>query len=360
MTALFLLGRGLWTAPEVETEEERRADQIRTLLSAMTLQEKAAQLFILTPEALADGGSQNWPVGGLIYFTRNIITPEEQRQATAAAQARSMERIGIPLFLGIDEEGGEITRIAGNPAFNVPTFGRLKDIRTGEEAYQLGDALGTYLADYGFNMDFAPVADVLTNPKNTVVRNRAFSSDPEIAATLVEEELRGFGAHPVLPVLKHFPGHGNTTGDTHDGYAYTDKTLDELRACEFIPFERGIAAGARIVMIGHISAPAVLGDDTPSSLSGTMIGEILRKELGFRGVVITDALNMAAITSHYDSAEAAILALKAGSDLLLMPEDFQTAYLGVLDAVGRGEITEERIDESLARVLDLKLETLNW
>ena len=347
-------------APVEAVMPPTREEEIQTFIRIMTLEEQAAQLFLLTPEAWQAAGGEALPVGGLIYFSQNIPAPQELKEETARLQALALDRWGIPLFLSIDEEGGQITRIAGAPGFQVPRFPPLNNISTLEEAYHLGNALGSYLEAYGFNMDFAPVADVWTNPGNTVVRNRAFSSDPRIVAELVEGELLGFQGYQVIPVLKHFPGHGATTGDTHDGFAYTGKDRAALLAWELIPFQRGIAAGARAVMVGHFSLPNVLGDGTPASLSPLIIEELLRRDLGFQGLVITDALNMGAITRRYPPEEAAVLALAAGTDLLLMPEDFQAAYGGVLEAIRSGRISQERLEQSLFRIFQTKMEALSW
>ena len=359
------------TSPK-ETEAEKARNEVQALLETMTLEKKTAQLFIITPEALtgnpetaADPAAIQeallaYPVGGLIYFSRHLISPEQTIADLSVLKSSTKERGGIPLFLSVDEEGGAIARIGNKPQFGVPTFPNLNEIRSGEEAYQLGDAIGGYLRDLGFNLDYAPVADVYTNPLNKIVRERAFSGDPEVVAELVAEELKGLQKNGILAVLKHFPGHGNTTADSHYGYAVTDKTLDEMRACEFIPFVRGIESGARMIMVAHISAPNVTESDFPSSFSPVMIREVLRGELGFSGVVITDALNMGAVTNRFSSQEAAVMALQAGVDLLLMPEDFQSAWQGVLEAVQQGDLSVERIDESVARILLLKKESLEW
>ena len=163
-------------------------------------------------------------------------------------------------------------------------------------AYETGVTLGTYLRDLGFNVDFAPDADVLSNPENEVVRYRSFGSDPALVAEMAAAELKGLKEQGVLGCYKHFPGHGATAGDTHAGYAYTDKTLEELMSCELIPFQRGVEEGVSMIMAGHISLPSVVGDDTPASLSSTMITEVLRGQMGYDGIVITDAMNMGAIS----------------------------------------------------------------
>lgn len=345
--------------------------QIDSCLEDMTLEEKVAQLFIIQPEAILDVGTavaagdatreainQN-PVGGFIYFGDNLQSKEQTQEMLKNVQTYSMERTGFPAFLSVDEEGGTVARVAGTGNFDIPKIGDMADIGAAgdvEAAKQVGGDIGSYLAELGFNLDFAPVADVLSNPENTVVRDRSFGSDPELVSDMAIAVSDGLEEKGILSTYKHFPGHGATSADTHKGYAYTDKTLEELEACELIPFQRCIADGAKIIMAAHISAPNVTGDDTPTSLSKTMVTDILREKMGYTGLVVTDAMNMGAITEEYTSAEAAVKALQAGVDIVLMPENYQQAYQGVLDAVADGTLTEERINESVTRILTVKLD----
>ena len=345
--------------------------QIDSCLEDMTLEEKVAQLFIIQPEAILDVGTavaagdatreainQN-PVGGFIYFGDNLQSKEQTQEMLKNVQTYSMERTGFPAFLSVDEEGGTVARVAGTGNFDIPKIGDMADIGAAgdvDAAKQVGEDIGSYLAELGFNLDFAPVADVLSNPENTVVRKRSFGSDPELVSDMAIAVSDGLEEKGLLSAYKHFPGHGATSADTHKGYAYTDKTLEELEACELIPFQRCIAAGAKCIMAAHISVPNVTGDDTPTSLSKTMVTDILREKMGYTGLVVTDAMNMGAITEEYTSAEAAVKALQAGVDVVLMPENYQQAYQGVLDAVADGTLTEERINESVTRILTVKLE----
>ncbi len=211
---------------------------------------------------------------------------------------------------------------------------------------------------YGFNVDFAPVADVLTNVDNTVIGNRAFSSDAGVAAQMVSRAVTGLQETGVSACLKHFPGHGDTAGDSHTGAAQTDRTKEEMEAEEFLPFQSGIEAGVDMIMVGHITAPNLTdGDSLPASISEKIITGVLRNELGYHGIIITDAMNMGAITEYYKSDVAAIMALKAGADMVLMPENFEEAYQGVLDAVVDGTVSEERINDSLRRIYRVKLKS---
>jgi beta-N-acetylhexosaminidase len=343
--------------------------QARQLLADMSLEDKVAQLFVITPEALTgiedvtaagESTSQAYdacPVGGLVYFQNNLESEDQLRTMLTNMRQISTSRAGVPAFLSIDEEGGEVARIANHENFSVENTGPMREIgRSGDkaEAHAAGAAIGGYLKDFGFNLDYAPVADVAASEENSVIGNRSFGTDPQTVGEMTAEAVKGFKSQGMLTVLKHFPGHGSTTEDSHQEFAYNNKTKEELKSQDFVPFQSGIEAGADMVMVGHICVPNVTGDDMPSSLSAKVVTDILRGELGFKGLVITDALNMGAISGSYESAEAAVRALEAGCDLLLMPEDFQTAFQGVLDGVNSGRITEERIDESVKRILEVK------
>lgn len=358
------------TEEEIVPEEESIREKIQEIIDGMSLEEKAAQLFMITPEALTGVGQvtqagegtksaiEEYPAGGIIYFAQNLQNPEQVRNMTEKTQEYSMERTGLPMLLSVDEEGSAVTRFGNNPQFGFDSSADMQEIgKSGDpqKAYELGTRIGSFLADLGFNMDNAPVADVLSNPENTVVKDRSFGSDCKIVSEMALAELSGLEDQGITGVLKHFPGHGATAADTHEGYAYTDASLEEMKGNELVPFIDGIEAGADVIMAGHISCPGVTGNDEPASLSEKMISGVLRKELGFDGVVITDAMNMGAISEAYSSSEAAVKAIRAGVDIILMPVDFKQAYEGVLGAVENGELTEERIDESLYRIIELKL-----
>lgn len=356
-------------APPVDTIE----NQVEEFLAQMTIEEKVAQMFIVLPEQFiaadvvtASGEATKAavdarPVGGVMYMNGNLQSQEQVTNMITNLQAYNIERIGLPMFISIDEEGGTVTRISGRDNFDVPYVGNMAEVGASgdvNKANEVGDMMGTYLSAMGFNLDFAPDADVLSNPNNQVVSKRSFGSDPKTVTDMAMSVAKGLQSHGVLATYKHFPGHGATTGDTHEGYAYTDKSLEELKECELIPFENAIAEGIQFIMVGHISVPAVIGDETPSSLSHTMITEVLREQMGYDGIVITDAMNMGAIVQSYSSGNAAIKTIKAGTDIILMPADFESAYQGVLTAVESGEITPERIDESMRRILRVKLSLL--
>ena len=392
--------------PQEETnhQETSKEVEIEQYLQAMTLEEKVAQLFIVVPEALVESvdgeevdivtaagemtkaALEQYPVGGLIYMGKNLISTEQTTGMLHNVQEFSMELSGLPLLLCVDEEGGTVARISGKDGFGIPAIADMAEIagmaenadtaeiadvaetedtaETGQAvnkaaardaAYETGVQIGSYLSEMGFNLDFAPVADVLSNPENTVVKKRSFGTEPELVSEMALAVSDGLNSQGVYSTFKHFPGHGATAGDTHEGYAYTDNTLEELRACELVPFQAAVDEGADFIMAAHISLPEILDDATPASLSYKMLTEVLREEMGYDRIIVTDALNMGAVVQHYTSEEAAVKALQAGADLILMPEDFKEAYQGVLDAVEDGRLSQERIDASVRRILEVKL-----
>lgn len=348
--------------------------RVEEMLLTLSLEEKVAQLFIVLPEQLIENvdcvtaageitreAINKRPVGGIVYLSSNLISPQQTKTMTSNIQQYCMDRLNVPMFLCVDEEGGQVTRLAGKDGFNLPIFDNMSVIGsqgdTGK-AYKIGESIGQYLYELGFNTDFAPVADVLSNTKNQVVRYRSFGENPEIVREMTDAVSRGLASKKILFTYKHFPGHGDTTADTHKGHAYSNKTKEELYQCELVPFINGIEKGVPFIMIGHISFPNIVGDDTPASLSKTIVKDLLIDELHYTGIVITDALNMGAISQEYSSSQAAVKALNAGVDMLLMPDDFNAAYEGVLFAVQNGEISEERINESVYKILKTKITNL--
>ena len=347
------------TAP---TEPLSPAEEI---LAGMTLREKVGQLFIVQLEALNGKDSaavteltdtfismlEQYPVGGLIFFADNIVSPGQIAQFNSDLQNIS----ALPMFLAIDEEGGLVARLANHRAFNLTRYesaaavGSSKDLTVSME---MGITIGTYLAKYGFNLNFAPVADVNTNPKNTVIGNRAFSTDAKTAAQAVKLISEGLNSRGIIATFKHFPGHGDTAEDSHVQLAVTHKSIDQLAECEFLPFKRADAND--FVMVGHIAAPEVTDNMLPASMSPEMIG-LLREHLGFEGLVITDSLSMNAITNSYTSAEAAVAALAAGCDILLMPENLEEAFDAVLTALEEETLTRSWLDETVLRILEFKM-----
>ncbi|MBE5883686.1 MAG: beta-N-acetylhexosaminidase [Lachnospiraceae bacterium] len=351
------------TEPMVELTPEQKLDEIVNAgIEVMPLEDKVAGLFIVTPEAItgvstaiqAGEGTQQalsqYAVGGIIYFSKNIQSEEQLRKMIENTQLYTK----YPLFIAVDEEGGSVSRVAdagiGTKVDSAKAIGETGD---SDKAYEAGTTIGSYLADLGFNLDFAPVAD-LANVENSIMDGRAYGSDAATVSPFVNAMVLGLEENNVTACLKHFPGIGSTTADTHNGLASTNRSAEDFRANEFVVFQNGIEAGADMIMVSHMSAPSLAGDNTPSTLSEAVVTDILRNELHFNGVIITDAMNMAAISDYYGADDAAIMALKAGCDMILMPEDFEVAYNGVLEAVRNGTVSEERINDSLRRIYRIK------
>ena len=357
-------------------------DEVEAQLQKMTLREKVGQLFYVRPECLDTtihfnlvstidqsgddikkiklqavnttmrGVNEKYPVGGIILYAHNIN--DEAQLATFIQQIRSLN--GSPL-LCIDEEGGRVARIGNNENFDVEKFESMGAIgATGDakNAYHCGNTIGTYLNKYGFDIDFAPVADVNTNPENIVIGARAFSDNPNVASSMVTNYLQGLKDAGVTGCIKHFPGHGDTQADTHFGYAQSLKTWEEMKDCEMITFKAGIAWGTQLIMTAHIATPNVTGSDIPATMSSFILQDKLRGELGYQNIIITDAMEMGAITKQYNNAEAAVGTLLAGADIVLGPQNFVDAFDAVIKAVEDGTLTEERINQSVRRVLKLK------
>ena len=338
-------------------------DAALELLNSMTTEEKVAQLFIIRPEQLSEDGAYSLTdemkaalseiePGGFIFFGGNIKDEKQLKAYTAALRATCR----FMPFIGIDEEGGRVARLANSPVLNVENVGSMGNIgKSGstENAYNAGRTIAEYLSEYGFNLDFAPVADVNTNPMNPVIGDRAFGKDAYLVSDMVGELSRGLHQMGVFTVLKHFPGHGDTSEDTHSGYVAVRKTWDELQRCELIPFISNME-NTDMIMVSHITLPNVTNDGLPASMSHALISEKLRGELGYEGIVITDGLEMEAVNAQYTSAEAAYTAFSAGCDVLLIPSDYGEAYEGLLAAVRDGRISTERLDESVLRILRLK------
>ena len=354
-------------APDMTLPEAGAVEQI---LSDMTMEEKIAQMFVVTPEALTGyehvtaaeeatrAAISLLPVGGLIYMGANLESTQQITRMLSNTMSYSMERIGLPALLCVDEEGGSVRRISGRGITDAPDIPSMRSVGDGgdtQAARFYGEQMGQYLSALGFNVDLAPVADTLTDGNNQVVADRSFGWDPQLNAAMCTAVMEGLHEYGVASTFKHFPGHGSTSADSHAGYAVSYQTMEDLLSCDLIPFQAGVDHGTELIMTGHISLPNVTGDDTPATLSSMIVTGILREHMGYEGLIITDALEMGAITQNYSSAEAAVRAVEAGNDLILAPADLDQAYRGVLDAVESGRISEERINESLRRIIRFKL-----
>ena len=342
-------------------------DEAAQTLESFTLEQKVAQLFIIRPEDLADESDlanpssatlraleQRTP-GGICYFDENIVSPDQTRKLLEYLEQAARTGNNLPLLQCVDEEGGLVSRVAGDPNMGVQDVGYAADIAPSgtQGAKTAASSIASYLIDLGFNTDFAPDADVADGADNAIGK-RAFGSDAQTVAPLVAAQVKAFANAGVLCCVKHFPGLGGASGDSHDMLIRTDATLEDMQSSEFIPFQAAIEAGVPMVMVGHIACQKVTGDGTPASFSPTVM-KLLRDDLGFEGVIVTDSLEMGAIVENYPAAKAAVLALQAGADLVLLPDDYPEAFQGVLDALEDGTITESDIDEHAQRVVAMKL-----
>ena len=291
---------------------------------------------------------QKYPVGGVCQFGKNIVDPEQITAFNAALQEAS----DIPLFISVDEEGGAVARLANKDTFDLPRYESAAAVGAEgvDAACAMGQTIGGYLRTYGFNMDFAPDADVNTNPDNPIIGTRAFSSDAAEAADCAAAMARGLTGEGILPTFKHFPGHGDTAEDSHTGLAYSYRTVEELTACELLPFEAAAEVGPHAVMVGHIVVPELTGD-LPATLCADAIALVPDAE---NTLIVTDSLAMGAITDSYTPGEAAVQALQAGCDVLLMPDGLADAYDAVLAAVQNGTLSEDRLDLSVNKILRMK------
>ena len=363
-------GPGPEAEPDATVEPEPQSAAER-LLSSMTLEQKVAQMLFVTPEQLTgvDCATEagpltkealaKLPVGGVVYFGGNIAGDRQLRDLLSGTVELSRGAgAGIPVFTGVDEEGGPlVARVANSGHFDVERFPNMwwiGESGDADRAAHVGGVIGSYLRDIGFSVDFAPVADVLTNPDNPVIGHRSFSGDPDVCAQMVSSEVEAMLQAGTLPCAKHFPGHGDTQGDSHTGAVTSWRSVDELCACEYVPFKAAIDAGCPFVMVGHIQTPNAAGVGLPASLSRVMITEELRGRLGFAGVVISDSLCMGAISRNFEPEDAGVRFVAAGGDVLLMPSDPWAAHQGIIDAVYSGSLTEERIDESVLRIIAAK------
>ncbi len=338
-----------------------------TMIESMTLEEKIYQLFIVAPEALGDGsavtevtdpvreGLTKYPVGGVVLFGDNIQNRDQVTKLLGDLQGASK----IPLFAAVDEEGGTVSRLSGIEGMGVTAQPSMREVGDGgdsQRAYDIGKTLGTEIGALGFNVDFAPVADTLVNEENTEIGTRSFGTNPEVVSTMVENMVRGLRESGMASAVKHFPGHGSATADSHSGRAHSERTYEEMQTSDLLPFKAGIGAGADFVMISHMVNQDITKTDMECSMSTNVMTNILRNTMGFPNIIITDSLSMGAITGYYSAGAAALTAFEAGADMLLMPADVEEAYAAIKGAVQSGRVSEMRINESVSRILKVKLE----
>lgn len=345
-----------------ETTEDAVSELVDKTMAEMSLHDKVCQMMFVTPEGLTGTDDvmvagdatkqalQAYPVGGIIYFANNFDNVDQTRDMISNTQSYSK----IGLFIATDEEGGRVNRIMDT--LGTTYIGPMYDYKDDgpDAAFENAKTIASDMSALGFNLDFAPVADVWSNPDNTVIGDRAYSDDYAQTAELVGSAVKGFQDGGVICTLKHFPGHGDTAEDSHYSSAYVNRTKAQIMADEMQPFRTGIDAGAELVMVGHLIVPDI--DELPSTLSYKIATEMLRGDMEFDGVAITDSMEMESIADNYGVADSAVMAVQAGMDMLLQPADLAAAVNAIVTAVQNGDITEPRIDESVRRILTLKAE----
>ena len=331
------------------------------IFSEMSLSDKIYQMMFVRPEAITGvttataasdatrAALQKYPVGGIVYSKSNMLSKEQ----LAGMISHTKSYAKVSLFIATDEEGGKVNRLmdsVGTTKVDSPYSYKDNGINTASCNAKI---IANDMNNLGFNLNFAPVADVWSNPNNAVIAQRAYSNNFREAGNLVDAAVRGFHEGGVCTTLKHFPGHGDTYEDTHTSTAYVSKSRDQLENEELQVFRKGIEAGTDLVMVGHMIVENI--DNTaPASLSEKVVTELLRNEMNFTGLIITDSLEMNAVSEHYTGGEAAVRAIKAGNDLLLEPKDLNEAVMAVMNAVSQGEITEQQINEHVLRILVVK------
>ena len=327
-------------------------------LLRMSVNEKIGQLFIgRIPGAHAINNATralitDYHIGGFILFAANVSSIEQVQRLTASLQAASP----VPLFIAIDEEGGRVSRIRTlfNPrigtAYSIARSGNSQDV------YDSAKTIAERLQMLGVNMNFAPVADIWSNPANTVIGDRAYGREPEITGEMTAAAVRGFRDTGIISVVKHFPGHGDTNEDSHYMQAVYSHNVERFDSVESYPFRRGIKAGADGVMIGHISTPQMHPETPalPAVFSTYWIQDILRNGWRYDGLIITDALDMGGLTRYYSGEEIVINSFLAGVDILLMPANIGNAVDAIRKAYDEGIISDERLNESVRRILRVK------
>lgn len=334
-------------------------DPIQKQINGMTLDEKIGQMIISGVDGYTLGPNttkliKDYHVGGFIILGENVKNTNQLLSLVNSLKTTNKSN-SIPLFLGIDEEGGRITRMPHE--FNrFPTNQTIGEVNNGTLSYQIGSLLSDELNAFGLNMDFAPVLDINSNPNNPVIGDRSFGTSPQVVSKLGIQTMKGIQSGNIISVVKHFPGHGDTSVDSHKGLPTVNNTMARLESFELVPFQQAIENHADGVMIAHILLPKI-DAQYPSSMSKAIITDMLRKDLNFDGVVFTDDMTMGAITKNFNISDAAVKSVQAGTDIILVCNLYSNEIAviqGIKEAVQKGELSEERINQSVYRILKLK------
>ena len=348
-------------------EDEDRTSVAYQIIRSMGVKEKIGQLLVIEPDVLLSNDSNNtysvtqymrneyekYPVAGFILMHDNIKNPSQLNYLT-----KELLTIGsIKSFIGVEEEGGDHLRIAGTNEFNLTKTPSMKDLAQNGEPGEIKQAMseiGKYLFTYNINFDLAPVADVLTAKSGSIIGSRSFGSDPAKAAQFVKAAVEGLHEHQIMSAAKHFPGHGSVSGDSNIQSIDINKTWEEMLESDIVPFKAAIEAGTDMIVVSHLAAQKVTGDDLPSSLSYEIMTKKLRQELGFDGIIMTDSFSADVIANTYTPGAAAVTAIKAGADIVALSDSYKEAFNSILKALNEGTLSMKRVNESVWRVLKTK------
>ncbi|MBW4839481.1 MAG: beta-N-acetylhexosaminidase [Paenibacillaceae bacterium] len=347
------------SSSEAPDTPETPTDPTAELLAQLSTEEKIGQLVLVgmegtKPDDVTRSLIEEYRVGGFIFYKDNIQDTQQALELFNGLKAANAKQ-PVPLFLSVDEEGGRVSRMPGELT-KLPTARKIGNTGSEELAGQMGGILGRELAGFGLNLDFAPVLDVNSNPDNPVIGDRAFGTKPEIVSRMGIAVMKGIREQGVIPVVKHFPGHGDTSVDSHLGLPVVEHDLTRLRKLELVPFKQAIQEGTDVVMIAHLLMPK-LDPEHPASFSKAVIDNLLRQELGYEGTIISDDMTMGAIVEHYDIADAAVQFIQAGGNIVLVGHDYEKekqVIQALRDAVNSGKISVETLDERVYNVLKLK------
>jgi len=335
-------------------------DPVQAQIKAMSLAEKVGQLVIVGITGYeTDANSRqlidNYQVGGIVLFKHNVKNANQMLSLiNSLKETNSVNK--IPLFLAIDEEGGRVSRMP-DEVMKIPASQRIGELNNSGLSYEIGSIIGEELTSFGLNMDFAPVLDVNSNPNNPVIGDRAFGNEPNLVKDLGVQTMEGLQSQNIISVVKHFPGHGDTSVDSHIGLPTVNHDIARLKSLELVPFVSAIENNVDAIMMAHILIPKI-DPDNPASFSPKIISELLRRDLKFEGVVITDDITMGAIVHNYNIGEVAVKSIKAGSDIILVCYDYpkqEAVIKAIQKAAESGDISMERIEQSVYKVLTLKL-----
>lgn len=336
-------------------EEENKIDK---LLKEMTLEEKIGQMMIIDYRKPAINEEltnilKTVKPGGFIFFTENFTSYKQSQELIN----NITKYADIPLFLTTDQEGGRINRFKNIKDIKLPVIPSMYEVGLKNDVnytYQTGTQIANELKLFGLNMDMAPVADIYSNPNNTVIGDRSFGKTSEIVSLMSTTLAKSLRDASMIPVYKHFPGHGDTSTDSHQDLPIITKTKQELLELELVPFKEAIKNNAEVIMVGHLALPNITGNNIPASLSKTIVTDLLKNELNYQNLVITDALNMKAITNNYTDKEIYERAINAGVDILLMPNNPIESINEIKELIKEGKIKEEQINTSVKKILELK------